>query len=249
MKYTFKTKSRSKYNNKIFGKILILTLILIIIFTFFLLYNFNSKASHVLEKISTDEIKRVTYELVNNNINPNIFNQEVLNNILIINKNANNEILYIDFNLSKAYEILNTVSNNLTNTLKNIETGEISLSYYNPKLSHKTNGVILNIPFGNTLNNTYFYNLGPKIPVKINFIGSILTNLDTKVTNYGLNNALVEVFISLKLSTAIIAPFRYKTIDLQYNTLIASMMLEGKVPSFYNGLIEKESNIVSKKIE
>ena len=246
MKYMF--KSKSKYNNKILGKILIITFILIIIFTFFLLSNFNKRANKTLEKISSEEIKRVTYYLVTNNITNEVLNKDSLNNILIINKNNNNEILYVDFNLDTAYKVLDDVSNLLTNSFKNIENGDISFSYYDHNLSHKTNGIVLNIPIGNVFNSTYFYNLGPKIPVKINFIGSILTNLETKVTNYGLNNALVEVFIYLKLTPAIIAPFHYKEFNLEYKTLIASMMIEGEVPSFYNGVIEKESNVISKKI-
>ena len=84
MKYIF--KSKSKYNNKILGKILIITFILIIIFTFFLLSNFNKRANKTLEKISSEEIKRVTYYLITNNITNEVLNKDSLNNILIINK-------------------------------------------------------------------------------------------------------------------------------------------------------------------
>ena len=224
MKYIFKTKNERKYNNKILGHILILTFILIIIFTFFLLYNFNKKANKTLEKMTTEEIKRVTYSLITDSLTNEIVNKISLNNILIINKNANNEILYVDFNLAPAYQVLENISNALTKSFKNMENGNISFSYYNSKLSHKANGLVLNIPIGNIFNSTYFYNMGPKIPVKVNFIGSILTNLETKVTNYGLNNALVEVFVYLKLSTSTLAPFHYKKTDLEYKTMVASMM-------------------------
>ena len=147
MKYMF--KSKSKYNNKILGKILIITFILIIIFTFFLLSNFNKRANKTLEKISSEEIKRVTYYLITNNITNEVLNKDSLNN------------------LDTAYKVLDDVSNLLTNSFKNIENGDISFSYYDHNLSHKTNGIVLNIPIGNVFNSTYFYNLGPKIPIKI----------------------------------------------------------------------------------
>ena len=73
-----------------------------------------------------------------------------------------------------------------------------------------------------------------------------MTNLETKVTNYGLNNALVELFVYIKFENEIISPFKRKKIDMEYDTIIASMMIEGEVPSFYNGVIEKESGLITK---
>ena len=74
-----------------------------------------------------------------------------------------------------------------------------------------------------------------------------MTNLRTKVTNYGLNNALVEVYVYVEFSNQIITPFKKQEMKLEYDAVIASMMIEGEVPSFYNGTIEKESSIYSEK--
>ncbi len=249
MKTKFKSKkTKFKYNKKISLSKIPLTIILIIIFTLFLLIKFNQKMNQNLINISELELKRATSNLINTKITHDILNKDTLNNILIINKNSKGEILYVDFNLDNAYQTLDNITNILMNAIKEMQNGTISLAYFNASLSDKTKGLVLNIPLGSTLNSAYFYNFGPKIPTKINFIENILTNLETKVTNYGFNNALVEVYVDIKLTSDIIAPFKTKTIDLEYKTIISSLMIEGEVPDFYNGVIEKASATYSNNL-
>lgn len=249
MKYVFKSKCKHDYNFKILSKITFLTFVLIIMFTFFLLIKFSKNISNNLINISTLELNRVINVLITDKINNKILNKETLKDILIINKNSKDEILYVDFDLDKAYKTLDTVSNILTTSFRSMENGEVSIAYLDKEFSHNINGMILNVPLGSTLNNFYFYNLGPKVPVKINFIGTVLTNLETKVTNYGLNNALVEVFVYIEFSCDIIAPFKTESVKLKYDAVIASMMIEGEVPNFYNGSLERSSNVYRKSIE
>ncbi|MCM1052970.1 MAG: sporulation protein YunB [Ruminococcus sp.] len=242
-------KSKGKTYNKIFSKIITFTIILIISLTFFLLYNFNKEINNNLLMISDASIRKITYNLITDRINHDILNEKTLQDILIINKNNKDEILYVSFNLDKAYKLLDNVSDILTSSFKSLENGSIDMAYLDEYLTHKTNGIVLNIPMGSTLKSNYFYNLGPKVPVKINFIGAVLTNLETKVTNYGLNNALVEIFIYIKINNEIITPFKTDEINLEYDTVIASLMINGTVPSFYNGVIDSSSPSVSRKLD
>lgn len=246
MKAKFKTKCQ--YKNKNHGRIIFITITFIGIFTFFLLTKFNKNLKNTLLNISESEIKRITYSIITDRLNNSVLNKDTLKDILIITKNKNDEILYVNFNLDKAYKVLDNVSSILTNSLKNLENGSINISYLDKEMSHNANGLILNIPIGTGLKNNLFYNLGPKIPLKINFIGSVLTNLETKVTNYGLNNALVEVFVYVEFSNNIIGPFGSREINFKYDAVIASMMIEGEVPSFYNGVIESTSNPLVKSL-
>ena len=248
MKSKFKSK-KCNYTKNILNKLITLSFILVVLLTFFLFHNFNKNINSNLIEISNAEINRVTYSFITNKINNNILNSETLKDILIINKNEKGEILYVDFNLDKSYKLLDKISLILSDSIKDLENGEIDVAYLDNSLTHKANGIILSIPLGSTLKSNYFYNLGPKIPVKVNFIGSVLTNLQTKVTNYGLNNALVEVFIYLEFHNQIMTPFNIKDIEFKYDAVIASMMIEGEVPSFYNGSIEKSSNIYSKEVK
>lgn len=247
MKMRFKSKSNT--DDKRLRKIILFTILFIFIFTFFLLKYFSEHINEQLIEISSLEIRKKTYQFLTNEINHDILNQNTIQDILVIHKNQKDEILYVDFNLDKAYQVLDQVSDILTHSYEKIESGEIDVTYADSTFNHKSNGIMLSIPIGSVFNSIYFYNIGPKIPVQVNFVGTVLTNLETKVTNYGLNNALVEVFVYMEFHNQIIAPFETADIPLKYTSIIASMMIEGEVPSFYNGEIAKESNIYSKTVE
>ena len=241
-------KSKNNYSKSILKIVIFMTFILIIIFTSFLLINFNKKINTNISKLVKTELNRLTTSIITEKINNNILNKESLSNMLIINKDKNNEILYVDFNLDNAYKVLDKVSETLINSYKDIRNGNIDIDYYDNKLSKETKGVVLNIPMGSLLNGLYFYNLGSKIPVKINFIESILTNLETKITSYGINNALAQIYIYIDIKCEIISPFKIDSVNLKYNTLIASLMIEGNIPNFYNGELSKTSSIYEKKV-
>lgn len=241
-------KSKYKENKKQKRTIFLSTFLIVLLFTFFWLYQFNLHIQDHLIQISTLEINRVMHRVITDKINNEIMNKNSLEDILIIHQNNKGEILYVDFNLDKAYQVLDSVSNILTSYISSLEDGTVRIAYYDPFISHETNSLILNIPFGSVLSSNFFYNLGPEIPVKINFIGTVLTNLETKVTNYGLNNALVEVFVYIEFHSEILSPFKMKDIELKYDAVIASKMIEGEVPSFYNGLIEEKMSVYSKDV-
>lgn len=239
-------KSIRKYHGKMLSKIVLATVIFVILFTIFLISKFTNNLNSSLLEISTNEITRVTYEFITEKLDSKVFSDTNLEDILIINKNDDGDILYVDFNLKQAYVVLDQVSAILNDSFNALESGNASVAYLDQELSHDLGSMVLLVPIGSSFNNLYFYNLGPKIPVRINFIGSVLTNLKTKVTNYGLNNALVEMFVYIEFKTQIMSPFQIEEITLEYDAVIAEMMIEGKVPSFYGGTIEKESSIYTK---
>ena len=176
-------KSRRQFHGKILSKIIFVTIIFVILFTIFLLSKFVKHLDHSLVEISTNEIERVTYRFITDELDQSVFNRANFEDILIINQNDDGEILYVDFNLDQAYSVLDQVSSILTHSLDELESGNVSVAYFDSDLSHELGSMVLSIPIGNSFSHIYFYNLGPKIPVRINFIGSVLTNLKTKVTN------------------------------------------------------------------
>ncbi len=216
-------------------------LFLIFINTIFLLNNFNKNINPKLEKVVEMNIDK----MINNIINEYSLNEdyETIKNILIINKNNKEEIIDIDFNLSSLYNFSGHITDELKNDLADLESGKTNMDYYDEYLSSNKDYFVLMVPFGIASNNLYFSNLGPKIPVKVKFVGSILTGVKTKVTDYGINNSLIEVFTTINISYLIITPVASKRNNHDFEILVASKIIEGKVPDIYNGVMEKSSNI------
>ena len=83
--------------------------------------------------------------------------------------------------------------------------------------------------------NSFLSNLGPKIPVKINLVGNIISGVETKVTNYGINNAMIEVYVHLQVNIQVILPFLSDTVQVDTLVPIAMKLIQGSVPNYYGG--------------
>ena len=127
--------------------------------------------------------------------------------------------------------------------LKNLEEGNLDLLeasddvliYYDKENLKK--GIIFRIPSGIVFNNSLLTNIGPKIPVRFTLVGDVLSGINTKVTNYGINNALLEVSVNIKLTLKVILPISTKEVNVETNVPIAIKMIQGNVPNYYsNGL-------------
>ena len=85
-------------------------------------------------------------------------------------------------------------------------------------------------------------NLGSKIPVRLHYTGDVNSNITTKITSYGINNALIEIGVHLEVTAQVILPFSSSVKVLEADIPIAIKMIQGKIPSFYSGSILKNSD-------
>lgn len=223
-----------------------IVLFLIIINTIFLLNNFNKKVNPKIETIVNMNIDK----MINNIITEYSLKEDydTIKNILVINKNNNGEIIDIDFNLTSVYDFSGHITDDLKADLYNLEIGKTNMDYYDEYFSNGKDYFVLMVPYGIVSENIYFSNLGPKIPVKVKFMGSILTGVKTKVTEYGINNSLIEVYTTINISALVVTPVASKRNNRDFEILIASKIIEGKIPDYFGGVIEKNSSVTKTAI-
>lgn len=78
----------------------------------------------------------------------------------------------------------------------------------------------------------------------MSLIGSITSYVNTKVTSYGINNALVEVNVILNLTEQVILPFAVDELNIETSIPVAMKLIEGSVPNYYlNGLDRNSTSI------
>jgi sporulation protein YunB len=218
-----------------------ITIILIIINTLIILNYFKNNISYKLIDISTSTIEVYNNYLIMNFISNDTLSKSDLNNIIKLNKNSKEEIISIEYDTKKSYEILKNITNELYQIISNTTYKDILDYDFDIK-----DDLIIYYPVLLSSNNIYLNNLGPKIPVKIKFLSSLLTNLNTKVTSYGLNNVLIEIYINIDITDDIVIPFTSDKINKNYNVLLASKVIMGTIPSFLGTSIENSSPILSK---
>ncbi len=159
-------------------------------------------------------------------------------NLLEVKENKNGEIIGMDYDLNKVYTISAHLTEYLNHHLKNCD--ELS-STLKKDFRMNESSLLFLVPFGQLLDNVYLSQIGPKIPVIVNLENSVFTNVSTKVTDYGLNNALLNVVLKVRLGYQIITPSQKEKKTLEYELLISSSVIEGKVPNFYGGSMESKT--------
>ena len=236
---------KKKYSLKL--KIyLIIIIFSILLITINLLVYYNKTVTPKLNDYSYDLVNKFTYQLIMDYLNDELITSDDLKDILILTKNNNDEIILVDFNLDKAYEVNSKITNTLKEKINSFESGVVLDNDLGVKSAR--GGLEVDIPIFINSNYALFSTYGPKIPVKISFIGTIETNLKTDVSSYGMNNSLAQISAEINVVESIITPIDSKNINLNYNILLDSKLINGRVPAYYNGsTISKQSMAVIKK--
>ena len=214
-------------------------IILIILLTSIFLIYINKNISPKLLKISEYSLDTYNNHLIMDFISNDTLSKEELNDIVRLIQNNNGDIISVDYDIKKSYSILKTITDELYEIVSNTSYKDITDYDYDIK-----DDLILYYPIGLVSNYIYFNNLGPKIPVKIKFLSSLVTNLNTKVTNYGINNVLVEIYVDIDITDNIVIPFKEENIKKHYDILLASKVVMGKVPMYLGQTLENSSPIL-----
>lgn len=250
MRKKVKLKNKSKNNNnKIdFTSITIFLIIIFVIINFIIL---DKEASPILYNYAELETKKMSTIIINKAVSRHITQEMTPEKIIKTTLNDSNEIISVDFNSVNVNKSLNEITNTVSNSLKLLETGKLKLVDI-PEIKDKTkkrNGIIYEIPFGVIFKTPILADLGPKIPVKTKMIGSVISNVETKITNYGINNALLEVFIRVEVQEQVILPFMSKKVTISQNIPVAIKIIQGTVPKYYGSSMKDSSNLLSIPIE
>lgn len=224
-------------------KFLNIPLTIIILNTVFLLAIWSRALSPKIINIANVKLQEISSSIILNNVKNNITSKAKANDLLTITKNKEGKIVTIDYNLENCYKILNTFSDYLISSINIIEAGDMSkYNYINEPFLNKNskNGLEVLIPTGATFNNALFANLGPKIPAKIMFVGNIFVNLKTKVTSYGFNNALLEIYLTFNINNTVVVPMSKKANVFADEILLTAKAVQGRVPFTLPSDIESE---------
>lgn len=225
-------KIKRKKNYKFL--LLLMVLILIGYFIFILVNNLNKRAYEIVvfdieKKLDRNALKYYNFD--------EVLNYSVDDLITIDYDSSGNNIINVRYNVNNTNKFLDSNIGQIEN---------IILLNKNSNWFDDKGYIIMMMPVGMAFNNLYFESFGPKIPFRIYYLESYYINLSTKVTNYGINNSLVELYVILTIKYQIIKN-KSKTIEKQYDYLLSATLVNGKVPSIYEEGFIKDSNSVELK--
>lgn len=212
----------------------------------FLLKIFSNNILPIFMEYSVSKIRNISINLINKAVSSELANLKSIDDMIVITKNSDDEIQMIDFDSTTVNKVLTSVTSNILHNLKNADT----FSNVFEGESHKySKGIFYEVPVGVVSNNIFLSNLGPKIPVKLNMIGDVFTNINTEVKEYGINNALVKISIDVSVNEKVIIPFISKTVNVSVSVPISLKLIQGNIPIYYGNGFSKNSNILSTPIQ
>jgi sporulation protein YunB len=232
-----KIRKRRKFD-KI--NIVIVVIILLFLSITMLLGYINAKLSPLLLDFAELETAKLANQIINRAVTKQIANGIDIDKLFSMVVNNNGEIQTVDFNPTVVNKVLNMTTNAVHTSLKAVEQGNIDMiempddiivEYDKDRIKK---GIVFEIPLGAVSGNAFLSNLGPKIPVKLNLIGSIDSDISTKISEYGINNALIEVFVKIDVTEKINLPLASKNVTVSNNIPIAMKIVQGKIPDYYN---------------
>ena len=86
------------------------------------------------------------------------------------------------------------------------------------------------VPLGYLTNNVMFYNMGPKITVKMQQIGNITTSYESEFESAGINQTRHKIYLNLNVTMRVVVPFNSKDIEVTCQIPVSDTVIVGKIP-------------------
>lgn len=242
-------KRRKRHSKK---TIFCLTLIFLGIILFLVLKLLGDLVNPLLLKYSQIETERFASHVVGEAINSqlsSILKEEELFGVI---KSEDGTIQTVDFNSAVVNKVLKLTMDSVYEKLKLVEEGklkELNLPSTFDHIESKDGAIVCVVPMGVITGNSLLMNLGPNIPLRLGFVGEVSGNIKTNVKEYGINNALIEVFIRVEVTEQITMPLLTEQVPVSIDVPIAMKMVQGKIPTYYQNGLDSNSKIFSIPLE
>ena len=212
---------------KTLKKVLVINFIIIFI-SIILIIIINDKVMPIYMEYAESEMERVVTTVINKSVS-----ECSLDDDMFLIKNDNNNTI-VDYDPIVMNKIISNISNLVYDNLKKIGDKDVNiLKKYN------LDNNIFYIPTGIIFNSILLNNLGPKIPIKMELVSSVNSNLETKVTEYGINNSLIEINIKINVTIKMILPKCSKNKKIFVIIPLTVKIIQGNIPEYYFGNLKK----------
>lgn len=89
------------------------------------------------------------------------------------------------------------------------------------------------IPIGHALNSPFISSIGPSVSVTFHPATAVKVDVETKQTETGINNLLVEVYVRIRTEIAVVIPFDHEPEILETKIPLSYVLVVGDVPTYY----------------
>ncbi|MDF2504184.1 MAG: sporulation protein YunB [Clostridium sp.] len=184
----------------------------LVLFNIFL-YKLNSVISPTVVSIADEEIKKRTIEILNKAILEEYSDKFNYDQVIKVQKDSEGNIIMLRADTLKMNQIACEVAIKAQEDLKSSGSMDIK------------------IPIGYILKNNIISNIGPKVTVRAQPIGSIDTEYSSKFQSEGINQTKHSIYINVKTNVRVVFPTNISKLEVKSQIPLAETIIVGKVPS------------------
>ncbi|MDO5780459.1 MAG: sporulation protein YunB [Clostridium sp.] len=211
--YTRNPKKHGNMNFKQFKVHSSLIIVLIIIIAFnLIIYIFGKRILPVVLNIGEVKIKSEAIKIMNEE-SVNVYSENFkYDDIINIEKDADGNITMIRSDTVKQNYLASQVVLKCDERLSELEDLGVK------------------IPLGYLTNNVMFYNMGPKITVKMQQVGNITTSYESEFQSAGINQTRHKIYLNLTTTMRVIVPFNSREVEVTCQIPVSDTIIVGKIP-------------------
>lgn len=211
--YTRNPKKHRNMNFKQFKVHSSLLIVLIIIIAFnFIIYIFGKRILPIVLNMGEVKIKSEAVKIMNEE-SVNVYSENFkYDDIINIEKDADGNITMIRSDTVKQNYLASQVVLKCDKRLSDLEDLGVK------------------IPLGYLTNNVMFYNMGPKITVKMQQVGNITTSYESEFQSAGINQTRHKIYLNLTTTMRVIVPFNSKEVEVTCKIPVSDTIIVGKIP-------------------
>ena len=210
--YTRNPKKHRNMNFKQFKVHSSLLIVLIIIIAFnFIIYIFGKRILPIVLNMGEVKIKSEAVKIMNEE-SVNVYSENFkYDDIINIEKDADGNITMIRSDTVKQNYLASQVVLKCDERLSELEDLGVK------------------IPLGYLTNNVMFYNMGPKITVKMQQVGNITTSYESEFQSAGINQTRHKIYLNLTTTMRVIVPFNSKEVEVTCQIPVSDTIIVGKI--------------------
>ena len=217
--------------------ILIYIIFIALLLSIILIKYFSYKIKPGLNKYVVSEVERIITLIINDSVSQEL---NRINSNSILNRESNNEkVSLYNINMIEINKIQNNINKKIQKNIKMVSMGKINkIDKYFSSMSdidyeNLCDGVVYYISSGNLSGSIFTNNLGPKIPIKFLLDGSVISKINSRVVEYGINNAILEIKIAIRVSIVVNMPYVTKKVTVKTSNIIFNEIIQGEIPEYY----------------
>lgn len=209
---------RPKYYIRLFGQmnakksfvLFVIVLITVIISSIYLLRSITPS----VKLACASKAKAIGLQLTEETVKESIENVDY-ESLMHITYNEQGKIIAISANIIELNKLSSEISYKIQEKLNNLDN------------------VTVNLPITSILGMNIFAGYGPDVSIKLVPLGNIETKFDTDFASEGINQTKHTIYMNIKSTITVVAPFIGSSIECNSTVTIAETIIIGDIPSTY----------------